>query len=468
MAEYAEKDLQEIEKERERLALQRMKFYVAKSKEKIFERALKDIFVDKAIQISDVKKTLEVESGSYAYDRTPSMRMTGQGDFLVELILMSQKTNAQQRYDLLKVIYKSNCFDLIEHKEWWQVLKRILDESESWVRDIKNWKRPARSCERQISSLLKHLFCLYPVPDFMESAWTGRAFFEEHIRWYITIGAGRTLKGETKFPEWMSKKMIHSFLSAPATLTVPQALRYAQVVGLGGDLRTATILDTTTLPLNGEDDTLAIVKFFIGAHMLDPEHYGPMIDFLLHQKATTVAPKRFTMKDRTVQAVLRASEEWHYYRERVRINQAREMARANRNQPAAERNFYGRASSSFKHYSWEAVQGVSNFTLSSKESKTEKTVHTIDQITGSKSLSDEGSELCHCVFSYHASCARGMVSIWSYKVNGKRTCTIELRNQTFTIAQVRGYRNRKPDEKEARIISQWAQAQRLKIAQYVL
>lgn len=76
------------------------------------------------------------------------------------------------------------------------------------------------------------------------------------------------------------------------------------------------------------------------------------------------------------------------------------------------------------------------------------------QIKKGKDLAKEGTVMRHCVFSYKNGCINGDISIWSVRLDNKRTVTIELKNNG-EILQAKGKANRnlKPVEKE--IIHRW-------------
>ena len=93
--------------------------------------------------------------------------------------------------------------------------------------------------------------------------------------------------------------------------------------------------------------------------------------------------------------------------------------------------------------------------------------HTIEELTNSNQLHDEGKKMKHCVYSYIGSCKHGKTSIFSLRENDERMVTIELNNRTSEIVQIKGLANRKASEEEIKIVSDWASINSLKMSPFV-
>ena len=74
----------------------------------------------------------------------------------------------------------------------------------------------------------------------------------------------------------------------------------------------------------------------------------------------------------------------------------------------------------------------------------------------------------HCVATYQALIEQGVCSIWSLKVNrfgsAERAVTVEVRNQTRSIVQVRGKCNRWATPEERAVLALWARENCLSLA----
>lgn len=71
-------------------------------------------------------------------------------------------------------------------------------------------------------------------------------------------------------------------------------------------------------------------------------------------------------------------------------------------------------------------------------------------------ISVDGRVQCHCVETYISRVRTGEVSIWSARRGEERCLTIEVRNRTREIVQVRGKRNRLAVPEEVGMLRAWA------------
>ena len=93
------------------------------------------------------------------------------------------------------------------------------------------------------------------------------------------------------------------------------------------------------------------------------------------------------------------------------------------------------------------------------------------ELLSSRELEEEGRTLGHCVATYASSCQRRISSIWSMRretaTGVTRVLTVELNVKGNEIVQVRGLRNRLPDEKELAVLTRWARTAGLRMAAWV-
>ena len=199
-----------------------------------------------------------------------------------------------------------------------------------------------------------------------------------------------------------------------------------------------------------------VVLFFCKCPMFDYEHIPQILDYINYQKNVLVplevepglfrpVANNFSMKGRTLEALIRDSQEWH-------------------NRIANETKHTKSASS------WEGTK-IREFHLTegSAEKGLEKT-YSITELLKASELISEGRKMNHCVSSYAGSCQSGRCSIWSLRVTPQydtikeSLVTIELLNQSRTIVQVRGKSNCRPTEKEKQFVSRWAHQSGLRIS----
>ncbi len=342
-----------------------------------------------------------------------------------------------------------------------EALALIAAHSPAWLRPISEWMPRSHNAGRQFASLLRHLFVKYEVPSFFDSVWfSGRTeSAAERRKWYLHVGRGRNIRN-CQLPITLTRKMAHNFMQAPNNATIEQALRWGQVLSLGGNERLARAIFGTRLTESFENEAFwsSVIRWFVAHPMLDRAHVGPIIDYLYHQRFVAeilyVGPDRreefrpaqpdLTMNGRTPEALLRRVNEWH----RSLVNDNRHEVRQ-----------------------W-TPHGLEEFEfVEGSERGDNLKIWTIRELLSSKALMTEGRQMKHCVASYASSCARGQCSIWTMEVESldgrSKVLTIEVRRGVQLICQVRGKGNRIANEKEKRIIRRWAESSGLRLASYV-
>lgn len=343
-----------------------------------------------------------------------------------------------------------------------EALARISVYSTSWIRPVEKWRPKSHSAMRQFASLLRHLLVRYDdVPLFFDSVWLSGPDqpWPDRRGWYLHVGHGQNIR-KCDLPIPMTKKMAHYFMHAPNNLTVDQALRWGQILGLGGDEHLARAIFETRLAESFEHEEFwtTVLRWFITHPMLDRAHVGPVIDYLHYQRfvpAPVVAADRtagprlapqpnLTMSGRTPQALLARVASWH-----------RMLANENRHQISQWRS--------------TGIKGL-EFIEGSEKNNSAK-YWAIRELLSSTALAVEGRRMKHCVASYAGSCARGHCSIWTMEVDSSGGCekvlTLEVSNANRQIRQARGKLNRLPTEKERSILLRWAETAGLRLASYI-
>lgn len=343
-----------------------------------------------------------------------------------------------------------------------EAIAQISAHQSSWQRPLHEWKPRSHNAGRQFTSLLRHLFVKYDdVPLFFDSVWfTGQAKgAAEHRKWYLHVGRGQNVRN-CQLPICLTKKMAHCFMRAPDDVSIVQAMRWGQILGLGGCKRLARIILGTGLGESFEHDEfwLTVIRWLIAHPMLDLEHVGPMIDYLRHQRFVPevcyvgpgqdeeVRPSQpaLSMKGRTPEALIRKVNQWH-----------RSLASDNRHQ--------------VQQWAPHGLKGL-EFVEGSKKGDNLK-LWTIRELLSSKALFVEGRQLKHCVATYASSCARGHCSIWTMEVETlkgrSKLLTIEVLKGSQLICQIRGKANRLPTGKEEQIIRRWADSTGLRVSSSV-
>ena len=330
-----------------------------------------------------------------------------------------------------------------------------------WIRSIEMWCPAHHAVWPLFSSLAQHLLARYPVPAFMTSVWFDQSPGQRmpQQEWYKHLGRGENIR-TADLSVRLTKAMAHWFTQAPHHLSAVQAIRWAQVRGLGGNKHLARVVVTTRLGkvLENEEFWESVLHFFINHPSLDFAQIGPVVDFLQHQRfewreGVTLAgvfgkipppQPQYTMKGRTVPSILRQVAEWHKELSKEE-NQPKILWR---HSPLKDFRFI------------EGSKALGNMRA-----------WTITEILSTRGLLLEGKAMRHCVATYGDDCAERQSSIWSMQVETQggqdRVLTIEVDLPTRTICEVRGKCNRMPGADEQAIVERWAAVEGLKIADYV-
>lgn len=326
----------------------------------------------------------------------------------------------------------------------------LASRFDAWLAEPEAWRPRAYSRERQFSSLVRHLFARYPVPEFMESAWNaGEAVrFRE---WYIALGRGGSIRLESGLLLPLTKARAAFFLAAPSGITIPHAFRWAQARAHGASPRLAEAICATRLggDFGHADFWDSVVKFLADNPFIDLAQAGPIVDFLHNQKFVPDAAGRppqpnLSMKGRSAESLLRAVAEWHRGLQR--------------------RSYYGQLDCR-----WEPC-GLPPFRFLAGEGLNLVSFTATELLTG-RELAQEGRRMHHCVASYTDACRRGATSIWSLVRTARGVAepmlTVEINLRAKAIVQARGKLNRRPTQQELGLLHRWAQTALLTVSKWL-
>jgi len=363
---------------------------------------------------------------------------------------------------LITHIYKHS--DILKDPPLITGLLNIMKWEPYYINRPTEWMPKTHNTRRQFSDLLRHSFCKYDVPKFMDEVWfseydgaiAGAIAAELKREWFIFIGQGGNLRKARKLPFEVTKKIAHYFMQAPGNFSVENALIWGVVHSMGGDKRTVEgILSTKRNgQLNRHNFWVTVYRFFVNNPMLDTAQYNPIVDYIdamkyqpqyewtepgIRVERPPIQPN-FMMRGRTAFSLLRQVEAWH-----KKLGKEKKGGKLQ----------------------WEKSK-YNGFECQTGERRNVK-IWTINELLSSDELIQEGKTMRHCVASYARSCQSQRVSIWSMKVDTwegkKNVLTIEVRDGT--IMQARGKRNERPTEEAKNIIKKWKKTQGLGISSYI-
>lgn len=335
-------------------------------------------------------------------------------------------------------------------------LRAMASWKERYIRQPSDWKCRSYNVERQFSALARHLFAKYKVPEFMDEVWKRSNRYRQE--WFINIGQGQNIRHQQGLPIPLTKRMAHEMMQAPSDLTVDQAIRWGQVISMGGTSRCARAILGTIMgfqtnrhmytSFHCDDFWVTVIRFFVANPMLDVVHYAPIVDYINNQRFATPDPyegvilrpaqPNFCMTGRTPDSLLAQVDAWH-----------KNISKANRGQycrwdPCGIRGI-------------EVVDGPAG----------NRTTWRIVELLDTTMLHAEGQAMGHCVGSYASSCVTRRSAIYSMTKNNERRLTIDVSPSENKIVEVRSKGNKWPTEIDMCIVSDWAHKEGLQVSQYI-
>ncbi|WP_197439797.1 PcfJ domain-containing protein [Calycomorphotria hydatis] len=340
-----------------------------------------------------------------------------------------------------------------------EVLTVLAAYAHFWIRPAEEWVPPSHNSRRQFSSLVRHLFVKYEMPTFLESVWFAPAI-EESAKWrrlFLHVARGENVR-HFDLPVVYTKRMAHEFMRAPADLSISQAIRWGQVLGLGGDRPLARAILGTRLSYEFEHEEfwLSVIRWFI-QNPIVPAEVGGIVDYLHNQRFVIERVRRqpgdeaarppqpnLSMKGRSPEVLLRQVEQWHAQLAELQHCPMR---------------------------SWPpcGIPGIEWKDPHVPENKPR--YWTIHELLTTRDLVREGQKMHHCVASYDDECFTGDSAIFTMEIDSfaglEKAVTIEVSLDDREIIQVRGKCNRVMTDEEHVVLTHWAKRTGLKISPYV-
>jgi hypothetical protein len=336
-----------------------------------------------------------------------------------------------------------------------------------WVRPLASW--PGLASEGgslDVSSLVAHLFQIYPVPRALHQPWLGAKMPElKWVVWLILLGQGGNLHHAARRFGWtVAKRFTHAFAAAPHDLAPVEAAMWAEVARAGGDRRDfdrirgcrAYVIDPTagpdSVPPRGpvEDD-----EAWEAEEALDRLRAAAAMRAFWREAVAWLVRHRDELTDEGSGAILEWALHLHTESRRITYYRVPPPFRWAGREPgpaleAAEeyvrRRYLPYGDLTWKHHGldWETGEG-------------EHPAWTVRELTTSRALAEESRAMHHCVSSYARRCADGYSMIFSLCAAGERRITIELASWG-DVLQARGTCNRDATAEERAVMNRWLAA----------
>jgi hypothetical protein len=318
-----------------------------------------------------------------------------------------------------------------------------------WVRHPSAWKPTGKGRESLFRSLADHLFARYPMPPFLWSAFLAEEAQAQLILVTLHVAAGGSLFEAVKtglMPVPLTRRMCHEVLARGGEggfLTVVRRVQ-ARAAGGNGRLLRAWLTSPAGARLHdreGEAFWQTVLAWLCANPMLPTSEIGPLVDYIAFRRREDPA---FSMKHRSVLALMRGMREWHGALARERHTRMRV----------------------FKPSGFDPLD--LNRSRKDAAGRQVKELWHFREILDSRTLLDEGRAMSHCVYSYAESIERGECSIWTSTLEDGtghwRRLTIEVRNVSRCIVQARGRFNKAPQALDLIALNVWATRNQLEMA----
>ncbi|WP_166442567.1 PcfJ domain-containing protein [Phragmitibacter flavus] len=333
---------------------------------------------------------------------------------------------------------------------------RVAAYSKHWIRQPEDWiPRPNSSAspKEQIQHLLEHLFVLWPVPEYLHSAWlvNGDLVYLERD-WYCLLGSGASLRNLPGMPPSISSRALHLSQTAPAHLTIRQALRWGQVKAMNGSESLIHAVLSSRMVYDFSNDVIwsRLVEKFSVSLELPPNDFGIISDTLLEVLDKHGLKRAKTLVDRPLKELLCFSQKyWRSFITSIRASLPDfKIDDVNRPSYRAELRYLGAST-------WPLITGSTPAELITHHGG--RTRHwKMQELNSHAQLIAESQTLRHCVHAYGGCCKAGhsaIFSLQSYDIIKEQKyeshhLTIEVDPQTRKVVQVRGKWNRIHDSKK--------------------
>jgi hypothetical protein len=308
--------------------------------------------------------------------------------------------------------------------------------------DPQDWCPAGRGLSTGFRSLAIHLLGGYPAHRFFIDTLLFDGFRRREgkraallVRAVISGQGVKGLVGSEILPVPLTRRMCHLLTNPDGQRSLVANLRHAQVLVHGGNPALADLLGRVMMDnvSGGQEERFRdhVIQWLCRQSDLRADEVEPLWDYMSHCR---VQDPDFRLKGRTPASLRRGMLAWHKER--------RNLARL-----ADQRDY---AASGFRSLLWRKTTEVKGKQVPGDEWK-------VCEILEPRQLAVEGSNMHHCVATYHDAVRSGLCSIWTLTLNGERRLTVEVRNRQKVVIQARGRCNRLPRPTEVKYLHRWAQ-----------
>tara|TARA_R110000868_G_scaffold250693_3_gene507368 strand:- start:104811 stop:106082 length:1272 start_codon:yes stop_codon:yes gene_type:complete len=346
-------------------------------------------------------------------------------------------------------IQKAVCH--IDHEQIVKACYRIAMYRRNWIKHPETWQVATQNPFLQMQSLVKHLFDRYPVPDYLAKAWWST---ESDYLWGITLyrflAQGKSIRQFHYLKNLhFTKRMAGFFMHAPVDLAPQAALRWSQILGMGGNERLARVLiQRSRLDELVTDEPFweTVIRFLIQNQPISTDEIVQIVEFIFQQRFDPaekiwrkgagpypVQPD-FSLKGRSLMSLRRHMVHWR--------------------SDLIEKGMMPPPEVDPLDFPWRR-SAIGEFRC-----ELEGQIWSIEEVLTPRQLQIESKIMNHCVETYLSECVRRKTTIWSMKVKAgqrrRRQLTIEVLPQKKVIFEARGKNNCEPNPTVRQVLNRWA------------
>lgn len=387
------------------------------------------------------------------YDEIDPLELTNNIENSLSELVHYLKNLSSNYKTMLKLLTESVSKDELLTVYSWEfdceVKKDLILFSPLWLRSPLDWKGGS------LSDAFQHLFSVYETPPLVDQSRERNDPFKtyrpfdflpeyKHIFLYILYAQGGSLKRFGAITHWdIPAKFAHFFAQAPFKKNLTEQIIYAEVLRLKGSEvdftrivnNPAYVVDITNkdVPL-GNNNRLnmegfkgfwySTVKWVIKfSDVMTDEDSALILAWAIHRyaEAERNPNNKFSWKGRDLRPTL----------ERAQIY----------NEQMHQQSTHAFQNWSAVGWDWEIKKGID--------------LWSVEELTTTVALFEEGSAMNHCVGGHAKGCVSGQKAIFSLKKNGSRSVTIDIAISTKKIIEAKQRFNKMPTYEQESIIQAW-------------
>jgi hypothetical protein len=311
------------------------------------------------------------------------------------------------------------------------------------------------------------LFALWKTPEFFDNAWLVKGDLSYLERdWYCHLASGGSLRNVQGMPPSVSSRALHYAMSAPGELTVRQALRWGQIMSVGGsaELLAEVLSSRMVKDLSNDAIWARLFEKVVAAKHFNPKHFGLIADTLLEIMHHDNHPRAQSLVGLPLGDLLRYCRRFWQGVLKLAPTDLPGLSSSNIHCAKLRYNLH-----QLNTGHWARLPRCGPFEEICQIGE-EMIPCRILELTQQWQLVAESQSMRHCVDTYGRSCKLGRCSIFSVRteemVDGKLRSTshltIEVIRKTRTIIQVRGRRNQWINPQQIPLLRKWAEQMELR------